>query len=259
MASHKNNTRWHTAPLNVLVSIFTSISEFIPSCTCVCVCVHLCMCVSVCICVCVSVCMYVCTLQYVCTYVCIQVYVHIVRRYDQSVEIILKDWILQRMITEKRRVSHKELKQKALELVLPYNPNFQASQSWIRSFLLRNDISLNAMARSIRYSKAKTARKKNGKIAGTHHCTVKSQKYQRQKGHSRNQDSETSSMLEQQENTRPLSGVQRHHDNVFNLTHTFTQGLQKIGRPRELLNQDISWKVFIIFRIVSEFHWTKVL
>ena len=154
-------------------------------------------------------------------------------RYDQSVEIILKDWILQRMATEKKRVTHKELRQKALELILPYNLNFLASEWWIRSFLLRNDINLKAMAHKIQYSKLE---KRNDNIASTHHCTIKSEK-----DYFRIEDGEASS----KEYTYPLLGLRRHQDNVFSLTHTFTQSLPKIGRPRELLKQDINWKVVL--------------
>ena len=157
-------------------------------------------------------------------------------RYDQSVEIILKDWILQRMATERKRVTHKELRQKALELILPYNLNFLASKWWIRSFLLRNDINLKAMAHKIQYSNSKTVEKRNDNIASTHHCTIKSEK-----DYFRIEDSEASS----KEYTYPLLGLRRHQDNIFSLTHTFTQNLPKIGRPRELLKQDINWKVVL--------------
>lgn len=65
-------------------------------------------------------------------------------RYDQSVDVALKDWVLQKLAM-KERVSHEELKKKAIELILPYNPDFQASQGWITRFLYRHEINLKTM------------------------------------------------------------------------------------------------------------------
>ena len=105
--------------------------------------------------------------------------------YDQSVEIILKDWILQRTTTEKRRVRHQELRKKAQELILPYNPKFLASGAWIRNFLHRHKMSLNAMVHNMAGTKSTSTKKKNVKTSNKHHCTVESQKHQQQKGQSR--------------------------------------------------------------------------
>ena len=65
-------------------------------------------------------------------------------RYDQSVDVTLKDWVLQKMAM-KERVTHEELRKKAMELILPYNPDFQASQGWITRFLYRHEINLKSM------------------------------------------------------------------------------------------------------------------
>ena len=45
----------------------------------------------------------------------------------------------------KEGVSHKQLKKKAMEIILPYNPDFQASQGWITRFLHRHEINLKSM------------------------------------------------------------------------------------------------------------------
>ena len=66
---------------------------------------------------------------------------HFLCRYDPCIDDILRDWIVQKM-SVKKRVLQKEIKQKALELILPYCPNFQASQRWISSFLHRHGINL---------------------------------------------------------------------------------------------------------------------
>lgn len=67
--------------------------------------------------------------------------IHFLCRYDPCIDDILRDWIVQKM-SVKKRVLQKEIKQKALELILPYCPNFQASQRWISSFLHRHGINL---------------------------------------------------------------------------------------------------------------------
>ena len=115
---------------------------------------------------------------------------------------------------EKRRVSHKELRKKALELILPYNPKFLASSFWIRNFLHRHDITLNAVMHGMRCTKSRSTKKKN--VA--------------------------SSVLDQ-ENTCPSSELQRHHNHDFSPVQPSICHLQKIGRPRELLKRKINWKV----------------
>ena len=90
----------------------------------------------------------------------------------------------------------------------------------------------------------KNAKKKNCKTTNKHHLTVEPKQHRRrQKVH--HSDSKALSVFEQ-ENTCPSSKLQkRHNNNVFAPTHSFTYNLHKIGRPRELLKRDISWKVFI--------------
>ena len=56
-----------------------------------------------------------------------------------SIDTTLKNWILQKMAM-KERVSREELSKKAMELILPYNPDFQVSQKWIIKFLRRNEL-----------------------------------------------------------------------------------------------------------------------
>lgn len=58
-----------------------------------------------------------------------------------SIDIALRDWVLQQMMVTKR-VSQVEIKQKALELILPHRPDFRASSGWITRFLHRHNISL---------------------------------------------------------------------------------------------------------------------
>ena len=41
-----------------------------------------------------------------------------------------------------KRVSQVEIKQKALELILPHHPDFRASHAWISRFLRRHNINL---------------------------------------------------------------------------------------------------------------------
>ena len=161
----------------------------------------------------------------VCTYVC---------SYDQSVEITLKDWILQKTTMEKRRVSHKELRKKAQELILPYNPKFLASSFWIRNFLHRHDITLNAIVHGMQCTKSRSTKKKIDKKSSKHYFTVESEQHQ---------DGGVATSVLEQENTCPSSELQRCRNHDFAPTQTSTCHLQKIGRPRELLKQQINWKV----------------
>ena len=46
------------------------------------------------------------------------------------------------MMMVKKRVLRREIKQKALELITPHDPNFRASQGWISRFLDRHHINL---------------------------------------------------------------------------------------------------------------------
>ena len=62
-------------------------------------------------------------------------------RYDQSVDVALKDWVLQKLAM-KEKVTHDELREKAMEMIIPYNPDFQCSQGWITRFLYRHEINL---------------------------------------------------------------------------------------------------------------------
>ena len=57
----------------------------------------------------------------------------------QSIDTTLKDWVLRKMAM-KNRVSCEELSEKAMELILPYNPGFQVSQKWITKFLHRHEL-----------------------------------------------------------------------------------------------------------------------
>ena len=62
-------------------------------------------------------------------------------RYDASIDGTLRDWVIQRMMVTER-VSQAEIKQKALELILPHNPDFRASRGWVTRFLRRHSINL---------------------------------------------------------------------------------------------------------------------
>ena len=128
-------------------------------------------------------------------------------------------------------MSHKELRKKALELILPYNPKFLASSFWIRNFLHRHDITLNAVVHGMRCTKFRRTKKKNEKNSSKHHFGGESQ-----------YGGAASSVLEQ-ENTCPE--LQRCHNHGFAPTQPSICHLQKIGRPREFLKQQINWKVCI--------------
>jgi len=55
--------------------------------------------------------------------------------------VALKDWVLQKLAM-KEKVTHDELREKAMEMIIPYNPDFQCSQGWITRFLYRHEINL---------------------------------------------------------------------------------------------------------------------
>ena len=65
-------------------------------------------------------------------------------RYDRTGEVALKDWVIQKMV-KKERVSYKELWKKAMELIVPCNPNFRATLGWIRRFLQHQKLNLRDM------------------------------------------------------------------------------------------------------------------
>lgn len=153
-------------------------------------------------------------------------------RYNQSAEIVLKEWIVQKTAVMKRSVSRKELRQKALELLSPYRPNFQASRTWIKNFLARHNITLNAILHGVEFKRTK----KKNKIAAS--------KPQQLNDHSHN-NRDGISPIHDQENTSP-SALQRHHNQSYIPARTSTCHLHKIGRPRDLLKQDINWKVCFI-------------
>ena len=129
-------------------------------------------------------------------------------------------------------MSHKELRKKAQELILPYNPKFLASSFWIRNFLHRHGISLNAVMHGMQCTKS---RSKNDKNSSKHPFTAESELCQ----------AGGPSVLEQ-ENTCPSLELQIRHNHDFAPTQTCMHHLQKIGRPRELLKQQINWKVCFI-------------
>ena len=64
-------------------------------------------------------------------------------RYDQSIETILRDWVLQKSVMN-TKVSYNEIKQRALELISPHWPKFHASHGWIANFLHRHGINLKS-------------------------------------------------------------------------------------------------------------------
>ena len=139
---------------------------------------------------------------------------------------------MQRTIMEKRKVSHKELRKKALELILPYNPKFLASSFWISGFLHRHGLSLQALVHGMKGTKSRGIKRKFNKISRQH---------RQQRDCSNNQNGSTVSAMHEQENTCPSSEMQRYHE--------YYQ--QKIGKPRELLKQDISWKVCLNGRLYT--------
>ena len=70
-------------------------------------------------------------------------------RYDQSIDSFLKEWVIQKMAMGKDWHSIRdEFKRKAMEMILPYNPNFQASCGWLIKFLTRHKLTLNRATRN---------------------------------------------------------------------------------------------------------------
>ena len=67
----------------------------------------------------------------------------LVCRYDRSVDLALREWVLQR-VAEEEHVTRDEIKRKAFDMILPHNPNFQASNGWISRFLTRHKLSINS-------------------------------------------------------------------------------------------------------------------
>ena len=65
-------------------------------------------------------------------------------RCDATIEVALKDWVIQKMV-EKERISYKDLWTKAMELIIPSNPDFRATLGWIRRFLYRHKLNLRRM------------------------------------------------------------------------------------------------------------------
>jgi len=63
-------------------------------------------------------------------------------RYDQSIDLALRDWILQR-IANNEIITRYEIKRKAVEMILPQNPDFQGSDGWITRFLSRHNLTMN--------------------------------------------------------------------------------------------------------------------
>ena len=151
--------------------------------------------------------------------VCMCVYMY---RYDQSSEVVLREWILQKMAM-KKRVSRQDLRQKALELITPHNPDFQASSGWITSFLCHHEINLKTMAHGTGCIKSKNAK---SKAAYNHHFITGSK--QQQSDHLNNQDAPTKTSII----------ISAHH-------------LQKIRKPRQFLKQKINWKVFVSFACIA--------
>lgn len=64
-------------------------------------------------------------------------------KYDRSVDLALREWVLQR-VAEEEHVTRDEIKRKAFDMILPHNPNFQASNGWISRFLTRHKLSINS-------------------------------------------------------------------------------------------------------------------
>ena len=78
-------------------------------------------------------------------------YLPLVYRYDQSIDLALREWVLQRM-SKGEVITHDELKRKALEMILPCNPGFQASYGWFIRFLTRHNLTLNRASQRKRKS-----------------------------------------------------------------------------------------------------------
>jgi len=150
----------------------------------------------------------------------------------------------------KKRVSRQDLRQKALELITPHNPDFQASSGWITSFLCRHEINLKTMAHGTGCIKSKNAK---SKAAYNHHFITGSK--QQQSDHLNNQDI-ISSVLEQ-ENTCPPSQLESSQGHYSHNAPTKTSiiisahHLQKIRKPRQFLKQKINWKVFVSFACIA--------
>ena len=62
-------------------------------------------------------------------------------RYDQAIDVALKEWVQQR-VGENKCVTRIEIRQKAMEMISPHNPNFRASSGWVEKFLTRHNLSI---------------------------------------------------------------------------------------------------------------------
>ena len=70
-------------------------------------------------------------------------------RYDQSIDLFLREWVLQKIaVSQDGHTIRGELKKKAMEMILPHNPDFRASSGWLLKFLARHKLTLNCAARN---------------------------------------------------------------------------------------------------------------
>ena len=64
--------------------------------------------------------------------------------YPKEIEEELVKWILEKHEQSHVAVSTRMIRLKAMSLVKPTLPNFKASEGWVRKFLVRNDLVLQA-------------------------------------------------------------------------------------------------------------------